>query len=141
MPLCINANLFTRKRKSDSILVKHGTAQYILIGLFLFIAAQHLLRTDPVEDGEGFFIALFTKRNTVDDSEKQATCKNTSRALAREPRSYRLQNVKKKFAISCTHTKLFQTWLHAKQSRRRRPKTFLEANDLNEARSTECFGI
>ncbi|XP_059453103.1 25S rRNA (cytosine-C(5))-methyltransferase NSUN5 [Corylus avellana] len=106
-------------------------------GLPVFEGSQHLLRTDPVEDGEGFFIALFTKSNAVNYPEKQATCNNTPTALLPN----RLQNVKKKFVISCTRTKLFQTWLHTKQSRRKRPKTFLEANDLNESQSTECFTI
>lgn len=118
----------SRKRNLDSIFGKSWNGRYILACLFLFCAAQHLLRTDPVEDGEGFFIALFTKRNanTVNCSEKQATCKNTSTALARDRRTNRLQNVKKKFVTSCPRTKLFQTWLHAKQSRRRcrRPKCF-----------------
>jgi hypothetical protein len=135
------SNLWTfQKTKSDSIFgikkkkKKKNPPIYVnMLVPFFFCAAQHLLRTDPVEDGEGFFIALFTKNNTVNYPEKQATCKNTPRAL----RTNRLQNVKKKFVISCTRTKLFQTWLHAKQSRRRRPKTFFEAYDLNESQSTE----
>ena len=32
--------------------------------LFFSLAAEHLLRTDPVEDKEGFFIALFVKKGS-----------------------------------------------------------------------------
>ncbi|KAH0851014.1 hypothetical protein HID58_095081 [Brassica napus] len=35
-------------------------------GLPVFAGSEHLLRMDPVEDKEGFFIALFTKTNNLD---------------------------------------------------------------------------
>uniref|UniRef100_A0A1J3IVJ1 Putative 28S rRNA (Cytosine-C(5))-methyltransferase n=1 Tax=Noccaea caerulescens TaxID=107243 RepID=A0A1J3IVJ1_NOCCA len=38
-------------------------------GLPVFEGSEHLLRMDPVEDKEGFFIALFTKTNKVDSPE------------------------------------------------------------------------
>ncbi|KAH9805164.1 25S rRNA (cytosine-C(5))-methyltransferase NSUN5 [Citrus sinensis] len=37
-------------------------------GLPVFEGSEHLLRTDPVEDKEGFFIALFVKGNIIDRS-------------------------------------------------------------------------
>ncbi|CAH8382063.1 unnamed protein product [Eruca vesicaria subsp. sativa] len=37
-------------------------------GLSVFTGSEHLLRMDPVEDKEGFFIALFTKTNKTDNS-------------------------------------------------------------------------
>ncbi|CAH8361658.1 unnamed protein product [Eruca vesicaria subsp. sativa] len=37
-------------------------------GLSVFTGSEHLLRMDPVEDKEGFFIALFTKTNKIDNS-------------------------------------------------------------------------
>ncbi|CAN6858740.1 unnamed protein product [Brassica oleracea] len=36
-------------------------------GLPVFAGSEHLLRMDPVEDKEGFFIALFTKTNNLDN--------------------------------------------------------------------------
>ncbi|VVB17131.1 unnamed protein product [Arabis nemorensis] len=36
-------------------------------GLPVFAGSEHLLRMDPVEDKEGFFIALFTKTNKLDN--------------------------------------------------------------------------
>ncbi|KAH0899981.1 hypothetical protein HID58_049549 [Brassica napus] len=36
-------------------------------GLTVFAGSEHLLRMDPVEDKEGFFIALFTKTNNLDN--------------------------------------------------------------------------
>jgi putative methyltransferase len=109
--------------------------QYIFILLVSCGAAQHLLRTDPVEDGEGFFISLFTKKDAVNHPEKQATCRNTSRALARDS----FKNGKRKFVINYTHTKLFQMWLHAQQSRRKR--NIFKTGGSNGARITECFEI
>ncbi|KAJ0091157.1 hypothetical protein Patl1_13825 [Pistacia atlantica] len=37
-------------------------------GLLVFEGSEHLLRTDLVEDKEGFFIALFERRDTADHS-------------------------------------------------------------------------
>lgn len=104
-------------------------------GLPVFEGSQHLLRTDPVEDGEGFFISLFTKKDAVNHPEKQANCRNTSRALARDS----FKNGKRKFVINYTHTKLFQMWLHAQQSRRKR--NIFKTGGSNGARITECFEI
>ncbi|XP_040998398.1 25S rRNA (cytosine-C(5))-methyltransferase NSUN5 [Juglans microcarpa x Juglans regia] len=83
-------------------------------GLPVFQGSQHLLRTDPAEDGEGFFIALFTKEDSINHFEKQAIC-NTSEALSRENCSDRLLNRKKRCVIPYVGTRLFQIWLHAKQ--------------------------
>lgn len=89
-------------------------------GLPVFEGFQHLLRTDPVEDGEGFFIALFTKRDDKNHSEEQATCRNNSKSLTRDGCTSRFRSGKKRIVINFAHTKLFLMWLHAKQSRRKR---------------------
>jgi hypothetical protein len=113
--------------------------QYILILLVSCGAAQHLLRTDPVEDGEGFFISLFTKKDAVNHPEMQAICSDTSRALARDCCTGRIKNGKKKVLINYTHTKVFQMWLHAQQSRPKR--NIFKTGRSNGARTTECFEI
>ncbi|XP_023920495.1 25S rRNA (cytosine-C(5))-methyltransferase NSUN5 isoform X2 [Quercus suber] len=96
-------------------------------GLPVFEGFQHLLRADPVEDGEGFFIALFTKREDKNHSKKQATCRNNSKSLARDGRTSRFRSGKKRTVINFAHTKLFLMWLHAKQSRRKKTTSILVA--------------
>ncbi|XP_030944249.1 probable 28S rRNA (cytosine-C(5))-methyltransferase isoform X2 [Quercus lobata] len=106
-------------------------------GLPVFEGFQHLLRTDPVEDGEGFFIALFTKRDDKNHSEKQATCRNNSKSLARDGCTSRFRNGKKRIVINFAHTKLFLMWLHAKQSRRKRDN--FNTGGSYRPMTTDCF--
>lgn len=107
-------NVFSRTQRL------HHLWPISLYCLVLMFAVQHLLRTDPVEDGEGFFIALFTKRDDKNHSKKQATCRNNSKSLTRDGCTSRFRSGKKRIVINVAHTKLFLMWLHAKQSRRKR---------------------
>ncbi|XP_015884536.1 25S rRNA (cytosine-C(5))-methyltransferase NSUN5 isoform X1 [Ziziphus jujuba] len=80
-------------------------------GLPVFDGSENLLRTDPVEDKEGFFIALFVRKisDTIQDS-----------VIA----------TKKQFMVRPSPSKLFKFWLKVKpnwgkrlSSRRKRCKT------------------
>ncbi|XP_038898177.1 28S rRNA (cytosine-C(5))-methyltransferase-like isoform X1 [Benincasa hispida] len=74
-------------------------------GLPVFAGANHLLRTDPVEDKEGFFIALFTK--------KQSTTQPFPRRSNRDKSfRYRGRNVRNSRAVACPPTKISKLWLY-----------------------------
>lgn len=55
------------------LIFKSPTAVRFYLTVPTCFAAEHLLRTDPVEDKEGFFIALFVKRRNglVSDPENE----------------------------------------------------------------------
>lgn len=126
-----------QKMKSDNVFDRAQRWPISLHCLVLMFAVQHLLRTDPVEDGEGFFIALFTKRDDKNHSEKQATCRNNSKSLARDGCTGRFRSGKKRIVINFPHTKLFLMWLHAKQSRRKRDN--FNTGGSYRPMTTHCF--
>lgn len=76
-------------------------------GLPVFEGAERLLRTDPVEDKEGFFIALFVRRGSGNQSVKadMSNGRNTDR-----------KHVSKRIVVPAT-TNLFKIWAHAQLSR------------------------
>ncbi|XP_021890708.1 probable 28S rRNA (cytosine-C(5))-methyltransferase [Carica papaya] len=69
-------------------------------GLPVFEGAQHLLRTDPVEDKEGFFIALFTK-HVEEPSKVRLKSGTTITSLKR-----------KRCSVPFLGTNLFKMWLN-----------------------------
>ncbi|KAJ7958392.1 RNA (C5-cytosine) methyltransferase [Quillaja saponaria] len=82
-------------------------------GLPVFEGSQHLLRTDPDVDGEGFFIALFVKKHADDDSE------NPNTSVSSTIRNGYVKG--KKLGMPHIHNKLLDMWLHGELSWRRRP--------------------
>ncbi|XP_015572976.1 25S rRNA (cytosine-C(5))-methyltransferase NSUN5 isoform X3 [Ricinus communis] len=80
-------------------------------GLSVFEGSEHLLRTDPVEDKEGFFIALFVKKGTVDESGKLP--KNVPVSLATE--KYKLKRKshvnRKKLLMPLLFNRVSKFWL------------------------------
>ncbi|KAI4316491.1 hypothetical protein L6164_024471 [Bauhinia variegata] len=71
-------------------------------GLPVFEGSQHLLRTDPAEDGEGFFIALFVRKDA------------THSAKTNKLRSNRYP------MMPFLNTNLFNNWLRFQLNRRTR---------------------
>ncbi|CAH2044463.1 unnamed protein product [Thlaspi arvense] len=82
-------------------------------GLPVFAGSEHLLRMDPVEDKEGFFIALFTKTNTIDNSE-------SSELPERECRRRRKQRTRQSHPY-LWHKVLFRALNGSFHGRRRKP--------------------
>ncbi|KAA8546227.1 hypothetical protein F0562_003034 [Nyssa sinensis] len=83
-------------------------------GLCVFEGSEHLLRTDPVEDKEGFFIALFVKKTLNYLEEPITTLTNTSET---EPIKRKKQFKKSKFVMSCFFTKM---WLKPRRGAHKR---------------------
>lgn len=77
-----------------------------------YLAAEHLLRTDPIEDHEGFFIALFVKKSSINDSEEQTGIRNTPRALTtKKPHFKRHSHANRKFSvIPAVYSGVFKIW-------------------------------
>lgn len=86
----------------------------ILMLLVCFVAAEHLLRTDPAVDGEGFFIALFAKKGASFStrSNKDDAC-STSHNSTRTKNHHRKQR-----SLPLSHTNIFKLWLHHHLNRR-----------------------
>ncbi|KAM7274702.1 hypothetical protein ACFE04_016568 [Oxalis oulophora] len=80
-------------------------------GLPVFEGSENLLRTDPVEDKEGFFIALFVRRGATDDlpvadhklPEAQVTEINLRKLRRGKQRKLRSPSAR---------IKIFKLWLH-----------------------------
>lgn len=72
-------------------------------GLPVFEGSEHLVRTDPAKHGEGFFIALFAKKDDVNLSAR--SIKNDNRTIHS---STSTRNVRRKQPI---HTNMFKRWL------------------------------
>ncbi|CAK9317335.1 unnamed protein product [Citrullus colocynthis] len=86
-------------------------------GLPVFAGANHLLRTDPVEDKEGFFIALFKK--------KQNTTHPSSRISYRDKSSRnRGGNIRNSWPLACPPTKISKLWLCTLSTRTRWRKNY-----------------
>ncbi|XP_037492910.1 28S rRNA (cytosine-C(5))-methyltransferase isoform X4 [Jatropha curcas] len=65
-------------------------------GIPVFEGSAHLLRTDPVEDKEGFFIALFVKNGNVNDSEELSGSREVAGTLSTKRRHFkRLSHVRR----------------------------------------------
>ncbi|XP_057985813.1 25S rRNA (cytosine-C(5))-methyltransferase NSUN5 isoform X2 [Hevea brasiliensis] len=58
-------------------------------GLPVFRGSENLLRTDPIEDQEGFFIALFVKKSNINDSEEQNGIRNNPRTISTQKRHFK----------------------------------------------------
>lgn len=80
-------------------------------GLPVVEGSQHLLRTDPVEDKEGFFIALFTKNATYFPESPQKVEKDTLDNLKQEA-VRRPHHRQKKFVRFLPFTKISRLYLH-----------------------------
>ena len=80
--------------------------------MFSYVAAENLVRTDPAKDGEGFFIALFAK--------KDATFSGRSSKKETRTRTRKVQ--RKKLIVPIVHTDPFRLWLHACRLNRPRSK-------------------
>lgn len=91
----------------DKHVMKTVRYSYSQLPLVSYIAAERLLRTDPVEDKEGFFIALFVRRGSGNQSVKadMSNGRNTDR-----------KHVSKRIVVPAT-TNLFKIWAHAQLSR------------------------
>ncbi|XP_054818628.1 25S rRNA (cytosine-C(5))-methyltransferase NSUN5 isoform X2 [Prosopis cineraria] len=77
-------------------------------GLPVFEGSEHLLRTDPAVDGEGFFIALFARKGasssaTLNERETRPTCNSCTRTKIRHSRKHRLPYI---------HTNMFNWWTY-----------------------------
>lgn len=92
----------------DKHVMKTFRYSYSQLPLVSYIAAERLLRTDPVEDKEGFFIALFVRRGFGNQSEKAD--------MSNEKNADRKQHVSKRIVVPAT-TNLFKIWAHAQLSR------------------------
>ncbi|KAJ0031998.1 hypothetical protein Pint_13728 [Pistacia integerrima] len=80
-------------------------------GLLVFEGSEHLLRTDLVEDKEGFFIALFERRDTADYSKmpsksSRCPCAHTTRDCANAHRIV----YKKKYVTPYMYNRMFKIW-------------------------------
>ncbi|XP_058781099.1 25S rRNA (cytosine-C(5))-methyltransferase NSUN5-like isoform X3 [Vicia villosa] len=80
-------------------------------GLPVFDGAENLVRTDPAKHGEGFFIALFVKK---DANLSVRSNKNDNKTL---PNSTRIRNVRRKIPMFI-HTNMFKMWLHDQLNQR-----------------------
>ncbi|KAM5566113.1 25S rRNA (cytosine-C(5))-methyltransferase NSUN5 [Rosa sericea] len=76
-------------------------------GLPVFKGAERLLRTDPIEDKEGFFIALFVRKGSYQSEEPD---------LTNEKNIHRNRHASKRIVVPPT-TNLFKIWAHARLSR------------------------
>ena len=93
-----------------------------ITGMFLWVAAKNLLRTDPVEDKEGFFIALFVRRNAAADRSKTADrpTRNGPSTLVRGKRRMGDGSMNKKEAVvPQVCPKFLKFWRCAQLCRRR----------------------
>ncbi|KAF5787744.1 putative 16S rRNA (cytosine(967)-C(5))-methyltransferase [Helianthus annuus] len=85
--------------------------QWARRGLPVVEGSQHLLRTDPVEDKEGFFIALFTRNathipETFQKVEQDIDLNNLKHEAVKR------QHRQKKFVRSLPFTRLSRLYLH-----------------------------
>ncbi|XP_044464424.1 25S rRNA (cytosine-C(5))-methyltransferase NSUN5 isoform X1 [Mangifera indica] len=80
-------------------------------GLPVFEGSEHLLRTDLVEDKEGFFISLFERRDMANHSEMPS--KSSPCACAHKLRDCseadRITN-KKKYVLPYMYNRMFKMW-------------------------------
>ncbi|EXB48297.1 hypothetical protein L484_003780 [Morus notabilis] len=74
-------------------------------GLPVFEGAENLLRTDPVEDKEGFFIALFVRENHSQNP------KGHTKSIPSKRRDESIN--KKEFVVPPVSAKFFKLWLYA----------------------------
>ncbi|KAI5586162.1 hypothetical protein BDE02_06G194900 [Populus trichocarpa] len=97
-------------------------------GLPVFEGSEHLLRTDPVEDKEGFFIALFVKKGSEKNSEERSGSRKLAGSLSNgKGRLKRFCHVNKKnLALPVFYRGIFKPWLHTKSSLTR--KTYNSSN-------------
>uniref|UniRef100_A0A7C8YGB4 SAM-dependent MTase RsmB/NOP-type domain-containing protein n=1 Tax=Opuntia streptacantha TaxID=393608 RepID=A0A7C8YGB4_OPUST len=77
-------------------------------GLPVFQGSEHLLRMDPVEDKEGFFIAVFVREKKDERSTLPVDDAHEARALKRHRR---------RKILPCT--RISKMWLHSLMSSRR----------------------
>ncbi|ESQ32149.1 hypothetical protein EUTSA_v10004076mg [Eutrema salsugineum] len=82
-------------------------------GLPVFAGSEHLLRMDPVEDKEGFFIALFIKTNKLNNP-------TSSELPERECRRRRKQRTKQYHPFLWPKV-FFRAWNGSLHGRRRKP--------------------
>ncbi|KAK9273594.1 hypothetical protein L1049_018404 [Liquidambar formosana] len=83
-------------------------------GLPVLEGSEHLLRTDPDEDKEGFFIALFVRKSTVDLLEKPLKAhRDTIEAHSTdEPTKRSKTRDQKKLVMPCPFTRMSKMWLY-----------------------------
>ncbi|XP_058215487.1 25S rRNA (cytosine-C(5))-methyltransferase NSUN5 [Rhododendron vialii] len=99
-------------------------------GLPVVEGSEHLLRTDPAEDKEGFFIALFIRKSTIAENRPErrpsssTTTTATSEAICSEKSSIssvkKKQRNKYKLHLYCPSAKLSRMWLHPRYLARKR---------------------
>ncbi|KAJ4709007.1 RNA (C5-cytosine) methyltransferase [Melia azedarach] len=83
-------------------------AQWNRRGLPVFEGSEHLLRTDLVEDKEGFFIALFVREN-VDNLGNSTTSRITNKKIVKNIKENK--NIKRKAVmIPLMHNRMFRIW-------------------------------
>jgi hypothetical protein len=80
--------------------------------LFSYLAAENLVRTDPAKHGEGFFIALFAKK---DANLSERSDKNDNRTLHGSTKTRYVRRRKPMLV----HTNLFRMWLYGQLNQRR----------------------
>lgn len=111
-PCCINAILDYIKFLSKLHLLMGNVA-------LCQISAEHLLRTDPVADKEGFFIALFT-RETQECSQTNGSCTSRVHLKLRTDKG-KLHRNKRRFVTSHLFPKMSRMWLHGRSRISARP--------------------
>ncbi|CAE6122036.1 unnamed protein product [Arabidopsis arenosa] len=89
-------------------------------GLPVFAGSEHLLRMDPVEDKEGFFIALFVKTNKLDNAK-------SSELPERECRRRRKERTMQLHPFLCP--KMFRALSRTLHRRRRKPVLCINSED------------
>lgn len=80
-------------------------------GLPVFEGSEHLLRTDPVEDKEGFFIALFVKGNIIDRSKNPTMPSSYNRKVSEHIKGNKTITKTKRMKLFM-HSRMFKILSH-----------------------------
>ncbi|KAJ8771240.1 hypothetical protein K2173_026128 [Erythroxylum novogranatense] len=94
-------------------------AQWYRRGFPTFEGSEHLLRTDPVEDKEGFFIALFVKQGAANSAEERNECGSipdnpiqSNNKKYTIPDGKPMQSNNRRYTSPVLYNKLSRIWLH-----------------------------
>jgi putative methyltransferase len=96
--------------------------------LFSYLAAENLVRTDPAKHGEGFFIALFAKK---DANLSERSDKNDNRTLHGSTKTRYVRRRKPMLV----HTNLFRMWLYGQLNQRRTLDKSYSSSNLSDNRA------
>ncbi|WJX41587.1 Putative 28S rRNA (cytosine-C(5))-methyltransferase [Trifolium repens] len=97
-------------------------------GLPVFEGSENLVRTDPAKHGEGFFIALFAKK---DANLSERSDKNDNRTLHGSTKTRYVRRRKPMLV----HTNLFRMWLYGQLNQRRTLDKSYSSSNLSDNRA------